>query len=279
MSASNQLELDSELKSVQRWFRAMVMGHEQGEGDVEQIIAPSARQSAAERLAVYQRGYTLRLLECLRAGHPGLRHALGQPLFDQFALDYLGAYPPRSYTLGALGQHFAQHLAATRPDDEDLDDGEPWTDFIVDLARLERLVTEVFDGPGLERRDGWEPPAVPERPTRNTRVEVAPSLRILRSSYPVGRYLLAVYRGEAPPLPLPEPTFVALGRRDYVVRLYDVTGNECQVLEALSRGEPLGAAAQNAELPIDLAWERFKGWAQAGLFAAVTIAQDSREVG
>jgi len=288
------------LGELQRWFRAVVMqpgGLAAGlasteaqrhlkvaPADLETIVCPSAQQSSAERLAIYQRGYTLRLLECMRATYPALRHALGVNLFDDFALDYLYEHPSRTYTLLALDEQFPEHLAATRPDADAVLDGdvalgadEPWPDFIVDLARLERLVSDVFDGPGLERQPGgWQPPVLPREGRDGwlgVRIEPAPSLRILGSTYPVGRYLLDVYRGQAPALPRAEPTFLALSRRDYVVQLYELTEASYRVLECLMAGETLESSGRRAAVPIDgTAWGWFRSWTESGLFARVSVS-------
>lgn len=270
MSAPSSSDLDD----LQRWFRTAVQEPEVSVPGLDGIIQPSVRQTSAERLAVYQRGYLLRLLECMRAKYPALRHALGADLFDEFAADYLRAHPSRSYTLLELDRHFSEHLAATRPDVAP-GSGEPWPDFVVDLARLERLVMRVFEGPGLERTPGWKPVVLPPAPDDRWEAAViapAPTLRILRSSYPVGRYLLAVYRGGHPSLPLPEPTFLALGRREYEVQLYELTEAGCLVLESLLDGTTLGTAVHRAALPIEgEAWAWFSTWVETGLFTAVSI--------
>ena len=275
----------SELADLQRWFCDAVQATHASPAGVEAIIRPSDRQTSTERLAVYRRSYLLRLLECMRARYPALRHALGRELFDEFACDYLRVNPSRSYTLSALDRHFPEHLSATRPDLPP-GRGEPWPDFIVDLARLERLVMRVFEGSGLEDRPGWEPVLLPQEPDERwagTVIEPAPPVHLLKSSYPVGRYLLAVYRRQDPPLPLPEPTFLALGRCDYEVQLHELTEAGCLVLESLIDGATLGAAVQRAALPMDGAvWGWFRAWAETGLFAGVSVpgqrAPESTEV-
>lgn len=289
MSAPSSLSL----AELQRWLRAAVMpadggseAHaadgEPGAGSVgvDDVVRGSAGQSAAERLAVYRRGYIQRLLECMRAAYPGLRHALGTELFDEFAVDYLRAHPSRSYTLQNLGQLFPDHLSSTRPDSgSSVELDEPWPDFIVDLARLERLVTAIYDGPGLEDGPAGYGAVVPEvfevRWAEAT-VEPAPSLRLLESTYPVGRYLLSYYRGDSPTLPLPEPEFLALGRRHYVVRLHELPQASFIVLTSLSSGATLGAAAQHAAVSTDRrAWGWFRDWVVAGLFAHVSVPAPS----
>lgn len=285
MSAPRTLEL----VELQRWLcdavtpggggsDAAATNGERGAGSisVDTVVRATAGQSAAERLAVYRRGYIERLLECMRATYPGLRHALGADLFDDFAVDYLRAHPSRSYTLLNLGRLFPHHMSTTRPDrDPLLETEEPWPDLIVDLARLERLVTEIYDGPGLEDRPPGCAAAVPEdlqARWAEAVVEPAPSLRLLESTYPVGRYLLSYYRGQAPALPLPEPDFLALGRRNYVVQLHVLTSASFVVLKSLMSGATLGTAAHRAGVPLDRrAWAWFRGWMVSGLIADVSV--------
>lgn len=218
----------------------------------EEVVRSTSGLSAAQRIALYRRGYRARLLECMRAQHPALRHALGDQLFDEFALDYLAAYPSRSYTLNALGARFADHLAATRPEGDEL-----WPEFVVDLARLERAFYEVYEGPGIE----GEPPADP-----HGRVEPAPCLRLLSSRFPVGGYLLAARRGEAPELPSPRATWLALSRRDYVVTITELDEPGHTLLAGLVAGAGLGRAAG---LTSEQVSTRMREWAGLGFFRAV----------
>ena len=119
---------------------------------VEDVVDPSKRRTSIERLEVYANAYYARLLECLRDEFPALFHALGEEVFDGLAFGYLQFYPSRSYTLSDLSRQFAEYLEETRPRDDDDANGSPsWPDFMIDLARLERCYSEVFDGPGAER--------------------------------------------------------------------------------------------------------------------------------
>ena len=174
----------ADLDATQRRMLAAILG---GEDGPEDLVDGSATFSAQHRLELYRRGFRARLVGCLRESYPGLRHALGDELFDAFALDYLEAHPPTGYTLNTLGARWPEHLEATRPDDEH------WPDFLIDLAHVERAFAEVYDGDGSEIR--------------------------LRTTYPVASYLQAVRRGEDPPMPAPSPSVVAVNRRDWVVTL------------------------------------------------------------
>src|SRR5580704_19185826 len=156
------------LDQIQRWLQAVIMhpdGVEAGiespearsEIDVtpdriEQVVDPSKRRTSVERIEVYANAYYARLLECLRDEFPALLHAVGEEVFDGLAFGYLQSYPSRSYTLSELSRQFAQYLEETRPRDDDDANGSPsWPDFMIDLARLERCYSEVFDGPAAAR--------------------------------------------------------------------------------------------------------------------------------
>jgi len=180
------------LGATQRAMLAAIVGDERAP---DGLVDGSVAFSAQHRLEVYRRGYRLRLVGCLREAYPALRHALGEELFEAFALDYLEAHPPAGYTLNALGARWAEHLDATRPQG-----GELWPDFLVDLARVERAFAEVYDGDGEQR-------VVPTR-------------------YPVAAYVAAARRGEEPPMPERRPSRVAVGRRDWVVTLTEASDDE-----------------------------------------------------
>jgi hypothetical protein len=266
------------------------------------VVRPSAALTAEQRLGLYARSYRLRLLECMRELHPGLDHALGRALFDDFALDYLQANASTSYTLLELDQGFADHLAATEPQ---LADGEePWPSFVVDLARLERLFFEVYHGPGVEAAQagptactpGWDQPRVLAAHNRScligsdgelpgklppvwagVTVSPVPSLKLLASPYPVGRYLLAVRRGEEPALPRPEPCFLALNRRDYTVVLQELEAGAYRLLDSLVTGAPMAEAVASAGIAPAEAWQAIRSWAVRGYFRALRPAVPGRQ--
>jgi Putative DNA-binding domain len=236
---------------------------------LDNVVCSSASLSAAQRLGLYACSYQLRLLECMRELHPALHYALGPALFDDFTLDYLQANPSTSPTLFELDRGFADHLAATRP--ELVEGEEPWPTFLVDLARLERLFLEVYDGPGAETVETASTAlAAALRPDwAEATVLAVPCLRLLASPYPVGQYLLAVRRGEQPALPAPQECFVVLNRRDYTVVLHELAANAYRLLDALVAGAPLAEAAARAEMTLAEAWQTTRDWTAHGYFRAI----------
>ena len=283
-----------ELAELQRWMQAVIT-HESGVATaldsadarqhidigadgVEAVVTRSNAQTSVERLAIYGNAYFARLLECLREFFPALTHALGEEVFDQFALEYLHRYPSTSYTLEHLADRFPSFLRETKPEDKvELS----WPDFLVDLAELELAIGRVFDGPGpekLPRLTSERLAAVPAEVWPAARLVPVPCLRLLEFAWPVSDYYTAFRDGEAPTIPHPESTYLALTRRDYVVHRLPLSAEQHTLLSALLEGETIDTAIERcAEHSDDLeqlaanlsAW--FRDWASAELFLDVRL--------
>jgi hypothetical protein len=303
-----------DLGQIQRWMQATIMhpvGVAEGIASVEArrhidvgpdaaetVVTRSRALTALQRLAIYGYAYYARLLECLREEFPVLKHALGEEIFDGFAAEYLERYPSRSYTLFQLGTNFPRFLADTRPltppSIPSVEEGEndrgadtsaapDWPDFLIDLATLELTFNEVFDGPGVEGEYLLDPEqlrATPPESLLETRLVGVPCLRLLALRYPVHQYFAAVRRDESPDMPGPAETYLAVTRRRYAVRHYELSRPAYQLLRALLAGESLGRAIDRAvaaagpdldRLPDNLGlW--FHDWAAEGFFRAVDFA-------
>lgn len=285
------------LDAIQRWMQTVIMNPhgvysgvesedarqviEVGPGEVEGVVTRSHNLTALERLDIYHRAYFARLIECLRDEFPVLLHALGEETFDAFALGYLQRYPSRSYTLNLLGSRFPQYLAETRPEQEA---EEPsWPDFLIDVATLELTFGEVFDGPGVEGRQllgidqlqGLDP-----EKWLASRLVPVPCLRLLRCRFPVNKYYRAVRRKKEPAIPQPRATYLAVTRRQYVVRHYQFPRLQHALLSALVSGQTIGDAIQItaaaagpmlSRLP-GLLHKWFRNWAAEGFFQGIEVS-------
>jgi len=295
------------LDVVQKWFHAVIThpdgvdaGVESEEAqrvirmdrtELERIVTRSQKLSAAERIGVYANAYYARLIECLSESFPMLRRAVGgDDVFNGFAFDYLQQHPSTNYTLDRLADNFPRFLAQTRPD---LDaDGNPpsepnWPDFLIDLATLELAIGEVFDGPGIEGRttlDAESVRSIPADRWPQARLVTAPCLRLLKFGHPVNEWF-AVARSAADDTELvpPDPAveYVALTRRDYIVRRIPLTETQYVLLDALQRGRSVGDAIAATTAATDetdgslarrlMQW--FSDWTVAQLFESVDLPQ------
>jgi hypothetical protein len=287
-----------DLAQLQRWMQA-VLTHPAGaaEGvasdaarreidlppdEAERVVTRSRALTALERLAIYNRAYYARLLDCLRESYPVLCQALGEDAFGSFALGYLQKYPSHSYTLNDLGANFPRYLRETRPADEGGGAGPSWPDFIIDLATLELTYNEVFDGPGVEGRRLVRPDHLRKiDPARwpEARLVPVPCLRLLELRYPAHAYYTAVRRKKEPGFPDGVETLLAVTRRRYVIRRHELTRPQHVLLEALLRGESVGGAIRRSagataddedRFAADLGrW--FRDWTAEGFFLRVEL--------
>jgi hypothetical protein len=253
-----------DLYQLQRWMQTVLMhpgGVEHGmtsaeareiidvePAQAESVITRSQSLDALERLAIYNRAYFARLLECLRESYPVLAQTLGEDAFDSFAIDYLQRFPSRSYTLNHLGKYFPRYLAESRPSDEDTP-APGWPDFVIDLARLEWTYGEVFDGPGIEGQPTLDIEAlraISAEQWPQTRVIPVPCLRLLELRYPVHRYYSAARRKQTVEVPEPGETLLAITRLNFVIRRFELSRPQFVLLEALTSGFPIGRAVGRA---------------------------------
>jgi hypothetical protein len=283
-----------DLDAIQRWLQSVIMnphgvtsGIESEDArlsidvraeQVEDVVTRSHNLTALERLDIYHRAYFARLIECLRDEFPVLVHALGEETFDAFALDYLQKYPSRSYTLNHLGTHFPEYLAATRPQEEG--DGPSWPDFLIDLATLELTFGEVFDGRGVEGQEllGVEQllDLDPQRWLESRLVPVH-CLRLLMVRFPVNKYYRAVRKKKEPTVPQPSPTYLAITRRQFVVRHYSFPRLQHVLLTALVSGQTVGeairttadAAGPQQSRLAGLLHKWFRNWTAEGFFLSI----------
>jgi len=293
------------LDVVQRWFQAVVTHPDGVEGGVESeeaqrlirlnrseleaVIGRSRNLTAAERMGIYANAYYARLLECLASFFPILQKALGADVFEGFAFEYLQHYPSKSYTLDRLGESFARFLQETRPEPEEAygEDSQAgavgWPDFLIDLTVFEWNLNRVFDGLGVEGKPLLTAELLQSFPAERfaeARLVPVPCLRLLAFRFPVNAYYTAARHageGEEPPIPDPEPEYVALTRRDFVVRRFPLTPAQHALLEKILAGAPVGEAiAASAEisglddeaLGAELqAW--FRLWVAEGFFQSI----------
>jgi hypothetical protein len=286
-----------ELGRIQQWMQAVIT-HPAGvragidsdaarseidivAGDIEQVVSRSQALTSVERLEVYGNSYFARLLECLTAEFPAVIHAVGEEVFGGFAFGYLQAYPSTSYTLADLGRQFPHYLEEIRPDRED---NEPpdWADFVIDLAKLERTYSEVFDAPGVEGEPLLSPDdlqAIPPEQWPFTKLQPVPCLRLATFRFPVHEYATAVrHETDAAP-PAAKPTYLVITRRDFIVRRKTVTSTQFELLTRLVSGATVGDAIETVAATIDGSVDRFAeelrdwfgNWATAGYFHRVEL--------
>ncbi|WP_437185626.1 putative DNA-binding domain-containing protein [Planctomicrobium sp. SH668] len=247
---------------------------------LDMLIQTSEHFGSVQRLGVYANAYYARLLECLSGEFPAVSHALGEETFQAFAFEYLQRHPPQSYTLNQLGAAFPAFLKSSRPV-QDRDSVTPdWSEFLIELAQLERCYSDVFDGPGeenLPKLSIEQFQGIPSEVWDSLILQTAPSLKLVGLSFPVQEYITSLRRGLEPEFPIAVPTWLVVNRRDYVVRRQAVSLTEWTILKRLQEQHPLGEVMASATSVEGLSFEQlaslipvwFQRWATAGYFLGV----------
>ena len=191
------------------------------------------------RLNVYVSGYRQRLIEALRGEYPLVRKLTGATAFDLFALGYVEAMPPHSYTLYDLGQGFAHYLEMSRPA---LAENDALSLVPSALARIERAKAEVARASGLENiPTGWSGDPVLERlfawanTSRARHFRCPDSVRLLHLPFDFTA-VLAAPDSESLPLPYDNSSYLAVARLDYHIQFHHLTDWQFAWLQAASGG-------------------------------------------
>lgn len=204
---------------------------------LERLAGDEAR--AGRRLEIYQRSVRANLGRALRGAFPVVDRLVGDAFFLEAAWRFAIASPPASGDLNAFGRGFADFLA-TYSHARSL----AW---LADVARLEWAVHEAGraadDGPidlgALSRLPEDRQPAL--------RLRLHPSVRIVRSPWPV----LAIWEANQPdrdgtPSREDGADEVLVWRDADAVRAGLLAPEQAVFLEAVAGGQPLERLAESA---------------------------------
>ena len=243
--------------------------------EIGRVILPSKSLTPVERVGVYQGMYLLRMLEALENDFPAVAHFLGSERFAGLVTDYVAAHPSRSYTLNRLGDRFPEFIR---------EGGSPHVrrrPFLADLARLEALVTEVFDAP---ESPAWpaermaEIARIPEERWAAAVLRPVEALRIGAFGYPVNAYLQSVKEDNHDhPATSRRATRTVVYRKRYEVWRMDLSKPAYEFLSALVRGRAFGdavaAAARGLQgSPGDQLFRWLRDWVAEGMFTRIEFS-------
>jgi hypothetical protein len=243
---------------------------------VESLIAPSVHgMLAPERLDVYREQFWLRHLPNLRDDYPTMVWAVGPEAFEKLSIEYLRAFPPRTWDLQRLGAEMPAYAASYAPCQAD--------PLARDAARLDWAFMEAYGAPDAPPFDPRVVVAAPEDAWPSARVGLHPSVRSLALAYPLHDVRAALKEGKAPERPCSQPSQIIVWRDALCsVRACAVDPLAFALLNQLEAGTKLGEACEKVARcesgPGDTATmgERvaawFQEWTAAGWVSDVTFA-------
>jgi hypothetical protein len=236
---------------------------------VEAVILPSRSLRPAERVAVYQGMYLLRMEEALQSDYPALKHLLGDERFSALVRDYVAAHPSVTYTLNRLGDHLPEFVGRWK--------GAARPAFAHDLARLERAMAEVFDSEETVALTEAEIAAVPAESWEKARLTPVAAFRLLAFRHPVNAYFQSVRDEDHDhPALARKDTWLAIYRRDYSIWRHDLSRPAHDLLADLVAGKPLGKAIAasltrggRSAPTADQLFRWFREWTAGGVFQSI----------
>jgi hypothetical protein len=193
----------------------------------------------ARRFAVYRNNVATGLVKALNSRFPVIEKIVGEEFFAAMALAFAMAQPPRSPQLATYGDEFADFIAGFEPARE--------LAYLSDVARLEAVRTRSYHAADAAPADAERFAALDPGAVGAIRIELHPSVGIVRSPYPIVT-IWAMNSGELALAPIEnwrgEDALVVRPCLEVEVRALPPGG--AAFLLALAAGLPLGEAAAAA---------------------------------
>lgn len=207
-------------------------------------LRDGAGRAAGRRYDVYRNNVAVSLRAALESGFPAVARLLGPENFAMAAGRYLRQAPPGSPVMLDYGAGFPAFLAAQ----EAL---ARWG-YLADVARLELALRESYHAADSAPLDPAALQGLSEEALAGARVWLAPSLRLVRSAWPVlsiRRYALQ----PGAPKPAAEAEDVVVLRPTFDPAPHALPPRGADFLAALVQGRPFAKALEAAGDGFDLA--------------------------
>lgn len=206
------------------------------------VVGPDGLPDA-KRFSVYRNNVASSLTRALEAAFPVVRKLVGDEFFGAMAVVYLRAHPPRQRQLMLYGEDFPAFLAQFPP--------VAHLGYLPDVARLEQALR-------ISYHAADSTPVPPEALTRlsesellQCKLHLAPSLRLVRSVWPIHAIWLANTKGG--PAPKMQAEDVVILRPEFDPEPHRLPAGGAAFLTSLQAGSPLIAALAETGEGFDLA--------------------------
>ena len=230
---------------------------------LEQVLGSPAL-NAADGLWVYHNAYRARLLAVLREDFPALQQWLGPESFEQLALAYISAWPPRHFSIRWLGENLPEFIGSYV--------AEPQLSPMRELAKLEWAFTLAFDACNADVLSADCMSSLTAEEWVSLRAALVPSVNWLHLQYNT----LEIWKAAKAESPLPPSTRMPVDqsclvwRHDLVCRYRSLEPDEAKALGLFAGGESFAELCESLltshgeQAPLQAAiW--LKQWVSDGL--------------
>ena len=194
-----------------------------------------------KRFAVYRNNIASSLTDALSVGFPVVRRLVGEKFFRAMAGSYMRRHPPKSPVLMFFGEALPEFLEGFEPASS--------LPYLPDVARLEIAVRESYHAEDSRPIDRVEATSVPPGALESATIKLAPSLRFLRSKYPLFQIWRLNTSGD--PIESHDPEDVMVARRQFDPVPERLPKGDYEFVSALARGETLSSACDTASQASD----------------------------
>jgi hypothetical protein len=208
----------------------------------EGLVDPMGRPSA-KRFSVYRNNVASSLIRVMEAGFPAIRKLVGDAFFAAMAVEFVRRHPPRSQIMMLYGADFAKFLQEFPP--------VAHLGYLPDMARLEQAIRESYHAADRPAIAPDRLASLTEAGLLGARLEFAPSLRLVRSLWPVD----AIWRANLQDGPSPQPAAedVLVLRQGFDPLLHLLPRGGGAFMAVLVLGGTIDAALNAGGADVDLA--------------------------
>jgi hypothetical protein len=202
----------------------------------ENLIDHSGRP-AGKRFDVYRNNVVYSLCEALVTAFPVLHKLLGEQFFNAMAGIFVRQHQPETPVLMFYGAQMPEFLAGFEPAQK--------YPYLPDVARLELAMRQSYHAADAEPIDPEIFTTLPADQLMTARLQIAPSLQLLRSRWPI--YSLWSSQMQGTPMPSsPSGEALIITRAEFDPAPHLLPAGGATFVMALQAGETFGAALDKA---------------------------------
>ena len=200
------------------------------------LVDPQGRP-AGRRFDVYRNNVVVSLKEAMTSAFPAVSSVVGEAFFNAMSGVFLRDHPPGSPVLSQYGTEFPAFLEGFEPVAK--------LPYLPDLARLEIALRQSYHAADGQPVDPASVAALASCDPGATRLVLAPSVRLVRSDWPVADIHAHALAGTpVPPQPIGNNALIL--RKDYDPQAFALSETDSTFIEQIMSAKSLAAALDAA---------------------------------
>jgi hypothetical protein len=205
------------------------------------LVDPEGRP-APKRFSVYRNNVASSLTRALEAAFPTVRKLVGDEFFAAMAVVFLRSHPPTSRMLMLYGAELPAFLEGFPP--------VAHLGYLPDVARLDQAMRESYHAADAQALDDGAFQRLIGADIAGLKLQLAPSLRLVRSRWPVVSIWTANHEGGPTPHAVAEDAVIL--RQEFDPRPQVLPKGGAAFIAGLLSGLRLGEAVDKAGPDLDL---------------------------